>query len=135
MQIALIIVVECLYAIGIQLQYPLIKLTPGDKCCGQCRLAPAQPVQTSLDRAQVATEEFAQEHELLTSGVSDAHTTYELGRTYVEMPEFDGTPDGFKKVLAQGTIVGRRTTPLIHVVTTLTKVKKRLFGGHSRGDS
>ena len=70
---------------------------------------------------------FAQEHGLLTSGVSDAHTTYELGRTYVEMPEFDGTPEGFKQALAHGTIVGRRISPLIHVLTTFTKLRKRMF--------
>ena len=69
---------------------------------------------------------FASEHGLLTSGVSDAHTTMELGRTYVEMPGFDGTPEGFKLSLAQGTIVGRRTSPLIHVVTSLTKIRIRL---------
>lgn len=71
--------------------------------------------------------DFAEEHGLLTSGVSDAHTTYELGRTYVEMPEFDGTPEGLKQALAQGTIVGRRTSPLIHVLTTFTKLRKRMF--------
>ena len=76
--------------------------------------------------------EFAQEHGLLASGVSDAHTTLELGRTYVEMPEFDGTPEGLKAALAQGRIVARRTSPLIHVVSTLTKVKKRLFGAGRR---
>ena len=70
--------------------------------------------------------EFASEHGLLTSGVSDSHTTMELGRTYVEMPGFDGTPEGFKLSLAQGTIVGRRTSPLIHVVTSLTKIRIRL---------
>jgi predicted metal-dependent phosphoesterase TrpH len=75
------------------------------------------------DKAQ----EFAQEHGLLTSGVTDAHTTMELGRTYMEMPEFDGTPEGFKDALANGRIVGRRMTPLIHVATTLTKLKKRLY--------
>ena len=74
-------------------------------------------------------EAFAQEHGLLTSGVSDAHTTMELGRTYVEMPEFDGTPEGFKHALAQGTIVGRRMSPLIHILTTLTKLKKRVSRG------
>ncbi len=72
--------------------------------------------------------DFAQRHGLLASGVSDAHTTFELGRTYVEMPEFDGTPEGFKQALAGGTIVGRRMSPLIHVVTTFTKLKKRLGG-------
>jgi len=73
-------------------------------------------------------QEFANEHGLLTSGVSDAHTLIELGRTYVSMPDFDGTPDGFKQALAQGTIVGRRMSPLIHVLTTLTKLKRRLTG-------
>jgi len=72
-------------------------------------------------------EELAREHGLLTSGVSDAHTTMELGRTYVEMPEFDGTPEDFKRALAQGRIVGRRMSPLIHVATTFTKLKKRVL--------
>ena len=70
--------------------------------------------------------DFAREHGLLTSGVSDAHTTMELGRTYVEMPAFDGTPEGFKLALSKGKIVGRRTSPLIHVVTSLTKIRTRL---------
>ena len=71
--------------------------------------------------------EFAHEHGLLTSGVSDAHTPTELGRTYVTMPEFDGTPEGFKTALAEGTIHARKMTPLIHAVTTMTKIKKRVF--------
>ena len=73
-------------------------------------------------------QEFAREHDLLTTGVSDAHTTMELGRTYVEMPDFDGTPQDFMRALAQGTIVARRTSPLIHALTTLTKLKRRLTG-------
>ena len=72
--------------------------------------------------------EFAQEHGLLASGVSDAHTPIELGRTFVEMPEFDGTPEGFKQALSQGRIVGRRITPLIHVLTTFIKIRKRILG-------
>ena len=71
-------------------------------------------------------QEFATKHDLLTSGVSDAHTIIELGRTYIEMPEFDGTPDGFKTALSNGEIVGRRMNPLIHAVTTFTKIKKKL---------
>ena len=72
-------------------------------------------------------QEFAQQHGLLTSAVSDAHLTFELGRTYVELPEFDGSPEGFKEALARSTYVGRKTSPLIHVATTLTKLKKRAF--------
>jgi predicted metal-dependent phosphoesterase TrpH len=73
-------------------------------------------------------EAFAREHGLIMSGVSDAHTPIELGRTYVEMPEFDGSPEDFKRALAQGTIVGRRMSPLIHFTTTFTRFKKRLLG-------
>lgn len=73
-------------------------------------------------------EKFAKEHNLLTSGVSDAHTLMELGRTYVQMPEFDGTPSDFKIALSKGTIVGKRMSPLIHVTTTLTRIKKKIIG-------
>ena len=72
-------------------------------------------------------QEFAHQHRLLSSGVSDAHTAMELGRTYIVMPEFDGTPEDFKRSLARGEIVGRRMTPLIHMVTTLTKLRKRVI--------
>jgi len=81
----------------------------------------------NLDADNRKAYEFAEKHGLLTSGVSDAHTTIELGRTYVDMPVFDGTPEGFKTALAQGTIHGRKMTPLIHAVTTFTKIKKRLL--------
>ncbi|MDP6451736.1 MAG: PHP domain-containing protein [SAR202 cluster bacterium] len=81
----------------------------------------------NLDADNRKAQAFAKEHNLLTSGVTDSHTTIELGRTYVEMPEFDGTPEGFKGALAQGTIHGRKMTPLIHVVTTLTKIEKRIL--------
>ena len=70
--------------------------------------------------------ELAQRHGLLRSAVSDAHTPYELGRAYVEMREFDGTPDDFIAALGEGRPAGRRTTPLIHCLTTLTKLKRRL---------
>ncbi len=69
---------------------------------------------------------LAERHGLLRSAVSDAHTPYELGRAYVEMREFDGTPGDFIAALADGRTVGRRTTPLIHGLTTLTKLKRRL---------
>lgn len=70
--------------------------------------------------------ELALEHHIQTSAVSDAHTLMELGRTCVEMPDFDGTPQGFHQALAQGNLVRRPTTPLIHCFTTFTKSQKRL---------
>ena len=77
----------------------------------------------SSDRRGAA---LAQRHGLLRSAVSDAHTTFELGRAYVEMREFDGTSEDFIAALGEGTPAGRRTTPLIHCLTTLTKLKRRL---------
>ncbi|MBM3933711.1 MAG: PHP domain-containing protein [SAR202 cluster bacterium] len=70
---------------------------------------------------------FAVEHGYLMTGVTDSHTAMELGRTYTEMPDFDGTPDGFKEALREARIVGRPMTPLIHGVTTVTKVRKKYF--------
>ena len=81
----------------------------------------------NMDADNRKAHEFAREHGLLTSGVSDAHTLIELGRTYVIMPEFDGTPEGFLLALAEGEIHGKKMTPMIHAVTTLTKIKKRLW--------
>lgn len=72
-------------------------------------------------------ELFAQQHHLPAGAGSDAHTPYEIGRAYIEMPEFQGAQD-FLKSLKQGKVFGQRTTPLIHIMTTLTRLKKLYFG-------
>lgn len=82
----------------------------------------------NLARDDRKAQEFARTHGFITSGVTDAHTTMEIGRTYVEMPEFDDSPEDFLRALAEGRIVGRRMSPLVHVLTTLTKIKKRIKG-------
>jgi predicted metal-dependent phosphoesterase TrpH len=82
----------------------------------------------SLDADNRKARAFADEHGLVASAVSDAHIPLELGRTYVEMPEFDGTPEGFLEALSQGSIVANRTSPLVHILTTWTKLKRRLAG-------
>jgi predicted metal-dependent phosphoesterase TrpH len=56
---------------------------------------------------------------------SDAHSPWELGTTYVEMPDFEG-PQEFLDALRQGRIVGRPANPLVHVVSTLAKFRWRL---------
>ena len=61
----------------------------------------------------------------MTAG-SDAHTAYEIGRAYMEMPPFNG-PEDFLENLAQGRIVGHLTPPWIHIVTTWTKLRAK-FG-------
>lgn len=71
---------------------------------------------------------FIQEHErghgILPTSVTDSHTRYEIGNAWVEMPEFKGRDD-FLDALRHGKIVGRQTTPLIHLMTRFTKLTKR----------
>lgn len=62
--------------------------------------------------------------------VSDAHTLGELGRAYVNMMEFDGTPGGFMASLRHGSLVTRRSSPLVHLATTYQKLRRRLPGQH-----
>jgi len=59
----------------------------------------------------------------LASAGSDAHTASEIGRAYVEMPEFDGK-DGFLASLARGRVFGRGSNPLVHFASTWAKLKR-----------
>ena len=70
---------------------------------------------------------LASKYGLAASAGSDAHTLAEIGRTYVEMPEFSG-PSDFLDSLSQGTIFGRRSSPLVHLASTWAKVSKRFRG-------
>jgi predicted metal-dependent phosphoesterase TrpH len=67
---------------------------------------------------------FAKEHDFLAGAGSDAHCTWELGHVYIEMEPFDDI-EGFKDSLRHAQIHGRRSSPLYHVVTTLTKWRKK----------
>lgn len=71
-------------------------------------------------------QNFAQAKGLPLTAGSDAHTTYEIGRAYVEMPPFND-PEGFLKGLAQGRIVGHLTPPWIHILTTWARLRRRLL--------
>ncbi|MDD5094264.1 MAG: PHP-associated domain-containing protein [Dehalococcoidia bacterium] len=71
---------------------------------------------------------FSRDTGLLASAGSDAHAPRELGKAYVEMPEFDG-PAQFKLALSQGTIVGRLNGIKDHFLTTLGALPKRVRNG------
>jgi predicted metal-dependent phosphoesterase TrpH len=70
---------------------------------------------------------FAQSNGFLASAGSDAHTPREVGRAYVEMPEFNDVAE-FKAALAQGNIFGQRTiiNPLVSFSTPIRKLFGRL---------
>jgi len=77
-----------------------------------------------LLRTSAKAQAFAQKHDIVKGAGSDAHTPYEIGNAYVEMPEFNGKDD-FLQALARGKISGHRTNPLIHFNSAWAKLKKR----------
>jgi len=86
------------------------------------------PFSNSIAKAR----KLAKEQGKVASAGSDAHTLGEIGRAYVEMPEFDG-PDDFLNSLAQGKIFGQRSSYLAHFASTWARIRKHIFGDSSRG--
>jgi len=77
-----------------------------------------------LRRHAARADEFARTHGLLASAGSDAHTAYEVGNAYVEMPDFNDRSQ-FIDSLAQGTIVGRISSPLVRLRSNWAKLGRR----------
>lgn len=71
---------------------------------------------------------FAEEQGLVRTAVSDAHTLRELGATYTEFPEFDGTPQGFKAALGQAQFVERPAGGFVHFFSTINKARRKFWG-------
>ena len=69
--------------------------------------------------------EFARAHGLPMSAASDAHSPREVGRGYVEMPDFT-TPSEFIASLRNGRLHGRLSSPLIHLISRYATVRRKL---------
>ncbi len=80
---------------------------------------------TPLPRSSAKTLAFAQKYGIPKSAGSDAHTPYEIGNAYVEMPEFKGRDD-FLQALAKGKVFGHRTNPIIHFASLWARLKRIL---------
>lgn len=70
---------------------------------------------------------FAEKHGIPGSAGSDAHSVYEIGNAYVEMPEFNNK-DEFLKALARGRIHGRRSGIFVHAFSVWARMRARLSG-------
>ncbi len=79
---------------------------------------------TLLLQSSAKTLAFALKYGIAKSAGSDAHTPYEIGNAYVEMPEFNGKDD-FLQALEKGNISGHRTNPFIHFASVWTRLKKQ----------
>jgi predicted metal-dependent phosphoesterase TrpH len=68
---------------------------------------------------------FAKEHDKPMSAGSDAHSSWEVGRVYVEMRPFHGTQD-FLLSLREGRLRGKLSTPFVHLISRYAKLRRRL---------
>jgi len=66
---------------------------------------------------------FADKHGLAKCAGSDAHSIFEIGRAYVEMPEF-GDKDDYLQALRAGTIAGKKSSLFIHFLSIWARIKK-----------
>jgi len=80
---------------------------------------------TTLRADNERASRFAQEHGLAMSAGSDAHSPRELGRVCVEMSDFEG-PQELLQALRQGRIVGRVSSPLVHLFSRWARLRRRL---------
>ncbi len=71
---------------------------------------------------------LAEEHGKAMSAATDAHTPWEIGLAYTEMPPFEG-PGDFLVALGSGTVVGRRSFVGFHLLSTWAKIRWRLHLG------
>ncbi len=76
-------------------------------------------------RTTAKTEAFARKHGIAQTAGSDAHTLQEIGNAYIEMSEFNGK-DEFLQALAQGKIIGHKTSLLVHFASTWARLKSNL---------
>ena len=77
-------------------------------------------------RPMAKASAFALEHNLPGSAGSDAHYPFEIGYTYIEMPEFDGK-DEFLRALRNGVIFKRRARLLVYLRTTTERLIKAIL--------
>jgi hypothetical protein len=74
--------------------------------------------------AEKKARSLAQRHGKLISYGSDGHSPSEIGYAFAEMPDFNG-PQEFLVSLSGATFHGRKSSPLVHLITTTARLGKR----------
>jgi hypothetical protein len=77
------------------------------------------PFSGASDKARA----LALKYDKQSSAGSDAHTVGEIGRAYVEMPEFESAED-FLQSLSRSSVFGEKSSNLVHFFTMLARVRK-----------
>ena len=71
--------------------------------------------------------DWAAQRNLPLGAGSDAHTLAEVGRAFVEVPDFADTAAGFREALRSSKIVGQSSSRLVHAASTYAKLHKAIF--------
>jgi len=80
---------------------------------------------TAFERDNRRAAALADEHGLIPAVGSDSHTAHELGRSYVEMSDFD-SPQTFLESLRAGRLVKRQSSWFVHAFTRWAKLRSRM---------
>ncbi|WP_300998815.1 PHP domain-containing protein [Methanoculleus sp.] len=97
------------------------------ECIGRIDIVEGYNARTPMPEENDQGRGYARKHNKPVSAGSDAHTPFELGRTYVEMPAFEG-PKDLVRSLSAADIMFRKTHPAAHYVTRVVKRVKRAVG-------
>ncbi|MCE2464636.1 MAG: PHP domain-containing protein [Dehalococcoidia bacterium] len=68
---------------------------------------------------------LSQRSNAIPIAVSDSHTPGEFGASYMDIDPFDLSPSSLLEALKQGQVVGRRSSPLVHLTTAYVKLSKK----------
>lgn len=74
-----------------------------------------------------AAEKYAKRTKKQGIVASDAHSRWEVGRSYVELPDFE-TPTELVRALHQATFCCRRSWSAVHAITKINKLRSRMSG-------
>ena len=81
----------------------------------------------TLPSADRRAGELAGTHQIALCAVSDAHSLGEIGKAYTLVPDFSYSPRAFLEALRQGNLIKKRSSPLVHLISTYVKNKKRIL--------
>jgi len=70
-------------------------------------------------------QNFARSHDLPGTAGSDGHAAFEVGTACLALPPFESADD-LRRVIRQGEVLGRLSSPLVHFVSRYASLRKQI---------
>ena len=115
----------------VSLPHPLDRFRGSVGAEGAARLAPLADItevmnaRITLSRDNDDATLLAEQYSLAGVAVSDAHSPWEIGRAYVEVPVFD-SPQELLEALHWATLAGKPSSPLVHLISRYASLRRKL---------